>query len=112
MSGVHLSRRLVLEGAVRIADGAGGFTETWTPLGVLWADLRPGTGREKTGQDVALSRLTYRITVRGAPQGAASRPSPGQRFRDGARVFTIHGVTEVVPGGTYLTCFADEEVAL
>lgn len=112
MSGVQLSHKLVLEHPVQADDGAGGYTRNWAPLGTVWADLRIGTGRATGGQEVALSRITYRITVRGAAQGAPSRPKPGQRFRDGTRVFAINAVTEVVPGGAYLVCYAQEEVAL
>ncbi|WP_226781000.1 head-tail adaptor protein [Oceaniglobus trochenteri] len=112
MSGVQLSRKLVLEGAVRQPDGAGGALSSWQALGTLWADLRMGSGRTTGGEAGALSRQTFRITVRAAPQGAASRPVPGQRFRDGARVFSIDAVSEVLPGGAYLICHAHEEVAL
>lgn len=104
-----LSRALVLEGPQRVADGAGGFAEIWGVLGTLWAEVLPGAGRDVTGQEVTLSSVPYRITVRGAPQGAASRPRPEQRFRDGARVFHILAVTERDPGGRYLVCFAREE---
>ncbi|MDT8856317.1 head-tail adaptor protein [Paracoccaceae bacterium Fryx2] len=107
---VHLSRALVLEGAVRVPDGAGGFAESWVALGTLWAEVVPGAGREVAGEEVTLASVPYRITVRGAPQGAASRPLPEQRFRDGARVFAILAVTERDPGGQYLLCFAREEV--
>jgi len=112
MSGVQLSRKLVLEHAVTAPDGAGGFTRAWTVLGTVWADLRVAGGRAAGGEEVTLSRLTYRITVRGAVQGARSRPQPGQRFRDGARLVPIDAVSEVVPGGAYLVCYAHEEVAL
>ena len=54
MSGVQLSRPLLLERAVKVADGAGGFAETWEPLGQLWADLRIATGRAASGEYVAL----------------------------------------------------------
>jgi len=40
MSGAAMNRRLVLEEASRVADGAGGFTEAWTPIGVVWAALK------------------------------------------------------------------------
>jgi head-tail adaptor len=53
--------------------------------------------------------MGYRITVRAAPQGAPSRPKPSQRFRDGARIFSIDAVTESDPGGRFLVCFATEE---
>lgn len=33
MTRPDLSRRLLLEGPVRVPDGAGGFAETWQPLG-------------------------------------------------------------------------------
>ncbi|WP_102109357.1 head-tail adaptor protein [Oceaniglobus roseus] len=110
MSGVLLSRPLELEARMRTPDGAGGFTETWQGLGLLWSDVRGGSGRGAAGEDVALSRLTLRITVRAAPQGAQSRPVPGQRFRDGARLYAIVAVHEQ-RGGAFLMCFAHEEVA-
>jgi len=110
MSGPVLNRRLVLEAPQRVADGAGGFSESWAALGTLWAEVRPGTGREIGGQGGPLSRVPYRITVRGAPVGAPSRPKPEQRFREGARLFHILAVTERDGRGHYLTCFAEEEL--
>lgn len=100
-----LTRLLLLEGPVRVADGAGGYTESWSPLGTVWAEVLPRTGRDAAG----LSRVGYKITLRSAPQGAPSRPKPSQRFRDGARIFTIDAVTESAPDGRFLICFATEE---
>lgn len=107
----ELTRLLVLEAPERTGDGAGGFAEGWTALGTLWAEVKPGSGREREGEMVTLSRVPYRITVRGAPVGAASRPRAEQRFRDGARIFHVVAVTERDPQGHYLTCFAEEEVS-
>lgn len=105
----HLTRKLVLEGRVNAADGAGGFSESWAVLGTLWAEVLAGTGRDVPGEEVTLSSIPYRITVRGAPQAAPSRPTAEQRFREGARVFRIVAVTERDGGGQFLTCFAREE---
>ncbi len=110
MSGVNLSRLLTLEGPLEAPDGMGGSTRSWAAIGTLWAQVLPGTGRDTAGEEVVLSTVPYRITVRGAPQGAASRPVAGQRFRDGARVFTILAVTERDDSGRYLLCFAREEM--
>lgn len=110
MSAPLLTRPLVLEAPARGADGAGGYVEGWQALGTLWAEVLPGTGREVAGAEVVLSSVAYRIVVRGAAQGAASRPKPGQRFRDGARLFPILAVTERDGAGRYLICFAREEV--
>jgi head-tail adaptor len=109
MTAPHLTRKLVLEGQVNVPDGAGGFTESWGVLGTLWAEVLAGTGRDVPGEEVTLSSIPYRIIVRGAPQGAPSRPKVEQRLRDGARLFRIVAVTERDAGGQYLTCFAREE---
>lgn len=110
MSAPHLTRPLLLEAKVRIDDGAGGFIEAWAELGTLWAEVVAGAGRETSGEEVTLAAVPYRITVRGAAQGAASRPVPGQRFRDGGRIFAIGAVTERDGTGQYLVCFAREEI--
>jgi head-tail adaptor len=111
MSAPHLNRSLVLEGAVKIADGAGGYRREWEPLGVLWAQMKAGTGRAQAGSAATLSRVPYRITVRAAPYGAPSRPVAGQRFRDGTRIFEILAVAESGVQAAHLTCHAEEELA-
>ena len=110
MSAPHLNRKLVLEAPQRVADGAGGYSENWIVLGEHWAEVRARTGRERAEAGVPVSAVSYRIVVRGAPYGSASRPMPEQRFRDGARLFLIQAVAERDPEGRFLTCFADEEV--
>lgn len=111
MSAPQLNRSLVLEGPTKIADGAGGYTRVWEPLGVVWAELKAGTGREVGAAAATVSRVPYRITVRAAPYGAPSRPSAGQRFRDGTRIFNINAVAEKGVHAQFLTCHVDEEVA-
>ena len=111
MKAPSLNRRLVLEGPDRVPDGAGGFREVWRPLGELWGEVRPGMGRERRQDYAVISAVHYRVIVRAAPWGAPSRPTPDQRFREGARVLRIHAVGEHDAEGRYLTCFAYEEVA-
>lgn len=110
MKPYNLSRKLVLERVNRVPDGSGGHVVSWVALGTLWADIQAGTGGEHYAEFVTLSNVAYRIIVRGAPQGAPSRPKPEQRFRDGARIFRIVAVTEADAAGQYLTCFSQEEV--
>lgn len=107
----NLNRKMVLERAERAADGAGGFTQAWVPVGTLWAALKPGSGRERFGAGVTVSTVPWRITVRAAPVGAPQRPEPDQRLREGGRVFRITAVAERDPDARYLTCFATEEAA-
>lgn len=111
MNTPKLNRALVLETPVKVADGAGGFTNSWDPLGVHWAALKPGTGREVAASATTISRVPYRITLRTSPHGAPSRPVAGQRFRDGSRIFHILAVADHSGQPQYLTCHAEEEVA-
>lgn len=109
MKPITLNRRLTLEDIVRTPDGAGGFAESWAPLGQLWAQVKATTGREAESGNATLSRVFYDITVRSAPFDAPSRPKPEQRFKEGGRVFRILSVAEKDVSGKYLNCTAIEE---
>lgn len=106
-----LNRRLVLEETQNIPDGAGGFQKTWVPLGTLWANVRPGTGREKSAESATVTTVPYKVTVRAAPYGSPSRPKADQRFREGQRIFRITAVSDNDDRGRYLTCNVEEERA-
>lgn len=110
MSGtVHLNRKLVLEQAVRLSDGAGGYSESWQSLGMLWGALKAGTGREAGADFLTLSTVPWQIVVRAAPVGAASRPRPDQRFREGGRIFRILSVAEHDSDARFLNCRCRQE---
>ncbi|MBV1864285.1 MAG: head-tail adaptor protein [Rhodobacteraceae bacterium] len=107
---VALNRCLELQEPERVADGAGGFSESWVKLGEVWAsiDARTALGGGTAGAD--LSRVRYRILLRAAPQGSTARPKPGQRLAEGGRLFLIDAVSEFDRLGLYLECWAHEEV--
>ncbi len=105
----RLNRKLTLEEAIRTADGAGGFSQAWVALGDLWAEVDPSRGRSAGRGDLSLAQSATAVIVRGAPQGAASRPKPDQRFREGPRLFRIVAVTEDDRDGRYLRCDTIEE---
>ncbi|MBD3662930.1 head-tail adaptor protein [Sulfitobacter aestuariivivens] len=112
MNAPNLNRALILEAPVHASDGAGGYARDWIALGTLWGEITVRSGREIGRSGAAVSRVTCKIVVRGAPWGTPERPMPQQRFRDGTRIFTIEAVTERDPQAKYLTCFAKEEVAV
>lgn len=112
MSGpITLRRALVLQEAVRQGDNAGGFLETWTDLGTVWAELRAGFGRERNGLAASISSVPYRIILRATPVGAASRPKAGQRFLEGTRTFALLAVAELKEDDRYLVCYCKEEIS-
>lgn len=106
----RLTRRLDLETEERVADGAGGYASRWRRLGSLWAEVKPGTGRETGAEFLTLATVPYRITVRAAPPASLRRPVAGQRFRVGSRSLRILAVAEADRAGLYLTCHCHEEV--
>ncbi|WP_333829496.1 head-tail adaptor protein [Pararhodobacter sp.] len=110
MSGYRLNRPMVLEEAVVLPDGAGGHTLDWQALGTLWAELRPGAGRERRGEIGPEGSMLFRVFLRAAPQGSPQRPRPDQRLRQGARIFRILTVSEADAAGAFLICHAREEV--
>lgn len=101
-----LNRQLTLETPARLADGAGGFSESWQSLGTLWGAVQLRSGREASG----LSHSRFKITLRAAPEGHSMRPRADQRLVEGPRRYRIDAVHEADPQGRYLTCFAHEEV--
>jgi head-tail adaptor len=108
----RLNRRLTLEEPLRTPDDAGGHATAWTELGALWAGIDPAAPRLQTIPAAQGATAPLRITVRSAPPGAPSRPRPGQRFREGARIYGITAVQEADPTGRFLLCLAQEEAAL
>lgn len=107
----RLNRRLTLEAPEHLSDGAGGFNQNWTPLGILWAELTARAGREGEQSGAAVSSVSYKVVVRATPLGSVQRPTSKHRFRDGSRIFRIQAVAETDAEGRYLTCFANEELA-
>lgn len=110
MSGLDdLRVPLVLETCERSADGAGGWVESWHALGTLWAAIsRSGVtdGLIGAGQVARVRRV---ITVRTTPPGRPSRPTPGQRFRQGDRLMRIRAVHEDSAEPRFLRCDVEEE---
>lgn len=107
---VRLNWPLTLEERQRVPNSSGGYTETWTLVGEMWGDVQT---RGVSAGDVAageLSRVRYRIIVRGAAMGDPARPKVGQRFRSGNRAFEIDAVTEMDASGIFLIAWAREEI--
>jgi SPP1 family predicted phage head-tail adaptor len=105
-----LTRRLTLEEREDVADGSGGFSTMWRPLGSLWAEMTAKTGREDFIAGQTRPRVKYLILTRAAMTGAPSRPRPEQRFREGDRIFNILTVAESDPQGRYLEIYAEEGI--
>ena len=107
-----LNTQIRLEAPVYAEDGAGGTSESWDELGTLWGAIGNARARETLENGVSVSKATFAVTVRSAPQGAPSRPTERQRFKLGDRILRIIAVTEADGFGKYLTCLVSEEVSV
>ena len=87
MSAPQLTHLLVLEQATRLSDGAGGFTSTWAEVCTHWAEITSGAGRMTAGEEVFVSQVPYRITLRAAPWAATPARAPSSAC-GWARVFS------------------------
>ncbi|WP_209425718.1 head-tail adaptor protein [Pararhodobacter sp. SW119] len=112
MNRYSLNRPMLLEQAQFTQDGAGGHATDWHSLGTHWTELSPGPAREVRGDIVPEGQMAFRIFLRSAPHDSPQRPRPGQRFRDGSRIFNIVAVSEADPLGAFLICHARERVPI
>ncbi|MEM8822176.1 MAG: head-tail adaptor protein [Pseudomonadota bacterium] len=106
------SRRLMLERAVSVADGAGGFARVWTEIGAFWAEVRLRSGDLRDTEFGETPRLKLRVTTHAVPEGHAMRPLVGDRLRDGARVYQVSAVHEDDARGRFLVMLVSEEVGV
>lgn len=111
MRAPQLNRQMVLETPQRVADGAGGFAQSWQALGTVWVSLSARSGREAGGPAGALSQVRHRVVMRAAPMGHEMRPVAGQRLRMGSRIFAVEAVSDEPDQPLYLRCDVTEEVA-
>ena len=98
-----MRHRLVLESALRAADGGGGVTETWSQVAEVWAAIIPASGDESLGGEAPRGQLSHTIHIRHRPG-----VSPAMRFRLGARVFEILAVVDVGERRRRLRCHCRE----
>ncbi|WP_075221053.1 phage head closure protein [Acuticoccus yangtzensis] len=100
----ELRRRLVLEVANDVSDGAGGATRTWVPVESLFAQVEPRRRRETVDDGRAVGLVTHRVTVRRT--GSVAR---GARLVDGARRYRVLAVEDLDPQRRFLSLLCEEE---
>jgi SPP1 family predicted phage head-tail adaptor len=98
-----LRTELVLEACTTTPDGLGGFLETWTEAGTLFARIDPVSADTVFGADQSLETVTHRVTLR-YRDGVVS----GMRFARLGRAFDILTVHDPDESGRYLVCKVKE----
>jgi SPP1 family predicted phage head-tail adaptor len=85
-------KRISVQSASTVDDGAGGRTETWVEEFSIWAFIEPMAGREIYLNAQLQSRVDARITVRHRPALADTTTAAKLRVVFGSRVYNIKAV--------------------
>lgn len=59
-----MRQRVTFQSRTRAADGAGGFTVTWSDTKTAWAKVEPLSGRETLIAGKVSSNVTHKVTIR------------------------------------------------
>lgn len=59
-----LNRQVIFQTLVKVADGFGGFTETWTDSAPVWAKMEPYRSSETYDQGVDVNKIAYNLYCR------------------------------------------------
>ena len=60
----RLDQRVTIQVKQSVADGGGGFTETWSDVATVWAQVLPMSGRERSQAQQVEAASVYRVTIR------------------------------------------------
>lgn len=105
----NLRKRISVQSEQQTADGAGGYTLTWTTLATLWADIVPATGRELYTAGHLEGRVTHKITTRWRADLAVTSD---MRIAYNTRVFNIHAVMNDGENNQWMILLVEEGAAL
>jgi len=100
----QLTAELALEAMQPVADGMGGYRETWSEIGTVWGRIEPVSTSQRDFGIRPRPEVTHRILVR-----FRDDISSDKRFRKGGRIFSLRAVHDADERGRYLICLAVEE---
>lgn len=100
----RLRIELALQAPAQAPDGAGGFSESWTEIALVFAEIEPLAARDRFGAAQTLEEVSHRITMRHRGDVRS-----GMRFAKGSRRFLIRTVHDPDETGRYLVCRVQEE---
>lgn len=60
----RLRTRVDIQQTIRTPDRAGGFTQNWSTLTTVWAEILPLSGKEVFEQMKSQSNISHKVTIR------------------------------------------------
>ncbi len=97
--------RMVLEEPVRLSDGGGGASISWSQIATPWAAIEPLSGNEHPRYEGIEATLSHKITLRFRPG-----ITPYMRLRLDTRIFNILALRNEDEKGRWLICLCEEVI--
>jgi SPP1 family predicted phage head-tail adaptor len=95
--------RFTIEQSVRVADGSGGYSESWIAVGEIWGLIRAIGGTERFQHDRMAGTVSHEIVVR-----HRDGLTPGLRLRIGLHRYHLRAVFAADNRRRYLICQCEE----
>ena len=99
----ELRHRVRLQAIELTGDGGGGFTEAWSDLAEIWADIRPVSGAEIGLAEQRQHRISHDVTIR-----YRLGVQPSQRLIHDGRALYILGIVNPGERNAFLTLRCEE----
>ena len=101
----RLNKRIKIQSKVNIDNGFGGYSETWSDLKTLWAEIRPILNTESFEADQIIERTNFIITIR-----YFNSLTTQHRIKYGERIFNIIGIINPLENKQIMEINAEEAV--
>jgi SPP1 family predicted phage head-tail adaptor len=99
----ELRHRVRLQARELTGDGGGGFTESWSDLAEIWADIQPVSGNEIGLGEQLQHRISHEVMIR-----YRLGVQPGQRLIHDGRTLYIMGIVNPSERNAFLTLRCEE----
>jgi SPP1 family predicted phage head-tail adaptor len=104
---VRLNKRITIQQAAEVADGAGGYVRSWTSVATVWAEMIvERSGGEQVFAEQVQAAARFRFTIR-----YRSGVTAAMRVLYGTRVFNIRQIINPEEANVLLVIEAEEGVA-
>jgi SPP1 family predicted phage head-tail adaptor len=100
-----LRQRIKFQSLVRTSDDQGGWTEAWTDVAEVWAEIKPASASERYFSQRIEMNTSHKITIRWM-EGL----TPEMRVQFEGRIFQIHGIRRENEERWFLLIDAEENV--
>ena len=98
---------IALQEVTNTVDAGGGQGRTWATTAIVWAEVKPASGREQLHAMQLQDSVTHRITIRYCSD---VKPTSKWRILFDGRHFNIRSVLNVDERNKFLVIMADEGV--